>query len=62
MYAIAVVQVELETVSIAILFLFVLPLAFSLSTFLLWIMYGLQSELCSLSQPNPFLTQSILFI
>jgi hypothetical protein len=42
MYAIAVVEIELETVSVATLFFFVLPLAFTLSTFLLWIMYGLQ--------------------
>lgn len=45
MYAVAVVEIELETVSIATLFFFVLPLAFTLSTFLLWIMYGLQGKI-----------------
>jgi hypothetical protein len=44
MYAIAVVEIQLEAVSIATLLFFVMPLSFTLTTFLLWIMYGLQGE------------------
>lgn len=42
MYAIAVVEIQLEVVSIATLLFFVMPLSLTLTTFLLWIMYGLQ--------------------
>lgn len=47
MYAIAVVEIQIEAVSIATLLFFVMPLSFTLTTFLLWIMYGLQGEATS---------------
>ena len=37
--------VELETVSALLLLLFVVPLAFTMTAFLLWIMYGLTGML-----------------
>ncbi|KAF9513850.1 hypothetical protein BS47DRAFT_1382191 [Hydnum rufescens UP504] len=49
MYAIAVVEIELETVSVTIVIFFVLPLAFTLTAFLLWIMYGLQGTIGELA-------------
>lgn len=44
MYAIAVVEIQLEVVSITTLLFFVMPLSLTLTTFLLWIMYGLQGK------------------
>lgn len=41
LYAIGIVELELESTSALILLLFVIPLAFTLSGFLLWIMYSL---------------------
>jgi len=49
MYAIAVVEIQLEAVSIATLLFFVMPLSFTLTTFLLWIMYGLQGTIAELT-------------
>lgn len=48
MYAIAVVEIELEVVAITTLLFFVMPLSFTLTTFLLWIMYGLQGTMTEL--------------
>jgi hypothetical protein len=45
MYAIAVVEIQIEVVSITTLLIFVMPLSFTLTTFLLWIMYALQGKL-----------------
>ena len=40
-YAIGMDLVELETVQGMVLLMFVIPLAVTMTTFLLWIMYGL---------------------
>ena len=44
LYSIGIVELELESTSALVLLLFVVPLAFTLSGFLLWIMYALNSE------------------
>lgn len=41
LYAVGIVELELESTSALVLLLFVIPLAFTLSGFLLWIMYAL---------------------
>ena len=41
LYAIGIVELELESASALVLLLFVIPLAFTLSGLLLWIMYAL---------------------
>lgn len=41
LYAVGVVELELESTSALVLLLFVIPLAFTLSGFLLWILYSL---------------------
>jgi hypothetical protein len=45
LYAIGMVEIDLETVSFVILLIFVLPLAFTMSAFLMWIMISLRGEL-----------------
>lgn len=44
LYAIGIVELELESTSALILLMFVIPLAFTLSGFLLWIMFALNGE------------------
>ena len=44
LYAIGIVELELESTSALVLLLFVIPLAFTLSAFLLWIMFALNSQ------------------
>lgn len=44
-YAIGIVELELESTSALVLLLFVIPLAFTLSGFLLWIMYALNGTI-----------------
>ena len=44
LYAVGIVELELESTSALILLLFVIPLAFTLSGFLLWIMYALNGR------------------
>lgn len=48
LYAVGIVELELESTSALVLLVFVIPLAFTLSGFLLWIMYSLngQSSIC----------------
>lgn len=48
LYAVGIVELELESTSAFVLLLFVIPLAFTLSGFLLWILYSLngQSHTC----------------
>lgn len=46
LYAVGIVELELESASAFILLLFVIPLAFTLSGFLLWIIYSLNGEHC----------------
>lgn len=44
LYAVGIVELELESTSAFLLLLFVVPLAFTLSGFLLWILYSLNGE------------------
>ncbi|KAF8973663.1 lung seven transmembrane receptor-domain-containing protein [Flammula alnicola] len=48
LYAIGIVELELESTSALILLIFIIPLAFTLSTFLLWIMYSLNATIAHL--------------
>lgn len=48
LYAVGIVELELESTSALILLLFVIPLAFTLSGFLLWIMYSLNATMAHL--------------
>lgn len=48
LYAVGVVELELESTSAVILLLFVIPLAFTLSGFLLWILYSLNGTITEL--------------
>lgn len=48
LYAIGIVELELESTSALILLLFIIPLAFTLSGFLLWIMYALNGMFTAL--------------
>lgn len=41
LYAVGIVELELQSTSALVLLLFVIPLAFTLSAFLLWILYSL---------------------
>ncbi|KAH6916964.1 lung seven transmembrane receptor-domain-containing protein [Coprinopsis sp. MPI-PUGE-AT-0042] len=45
LYAIGIVELELESTSALILLLFIIPLAFTLSAFLLWIMHSLNATI-----------------
>ncbi|KAF8581639.1 protein PTM1 [Ramaria rubella] len=45
LYAVGIVELELESTSALILLLFVIPLAFTLSGFMLWIMYALNGTI-----------------
>ncbi|KAF9480061.1 hypothetical protein BDN70DRAFT_878100 [Pholiota conissans] len=48
LYAIGIVELELESTSALILLIFIIPLAFTLSGFLLWIMYALNATIAHL--------------
>ncbi|KAF9076025.1 lung seven transmembrane receptor-domain-containing protein [Rhodocollybia butyracea] len=48
LYAVGIVELELESTSALVLLLFVIPLAFTLSGFLLWIMYSLNATITQL--------------
>ena len=43
-----IVELELESTSALVLLLFIIPLAFTLSGFLLWIMYSLNATMAQL--------------
>lgn len=45
LYSVGIVELELESTSALVLLLFVIPLAFTLSGFMLWIMYALNGML-----------------
>ncbi len=45
LYAVGIVELELESTSALVLLMFVIPLAFTLSGFLFWIMYALNGSL-----------------
>ncbi|KAL5494927.1 hypothetical protein ACEPAI_389 [Sanghuangporus weigelae] len=49
LYSIGIVELELESTSALVLLLFVVPLAFTLSGFLLWIMYALNTTITQLT-------------
>ncbi|GBE77694.1 hypothetical protein SCP_0105760 [Sparassis crispa] len=48
-YAIGIVELELESTSAFVLLIFVIPLAFTLSGFLLWILYALNATIAQLA-------------
>ncbi|KIM47770.1 hypothetical protein M413DRAFT_209068 [Hebeloma cylindrosporum] len=48
LYAVGIVELELESTSALLLLLFIIPLAFTLSGFLLWIMYSLNATIAHL--------------
>ncbi|KAF8167666.1 lung seven transmembrane receptor-domain-containing protein [Crassisporium funariophilum] len=48
LYAIGIVELELESTSALLLLMFIIPLAFTLSGFLLWIMYSLNATIAHL--------------
>ncbi|GLB35917.1 putative lung seven transmembrane receptor [Lyophyllum shimeji] len=48
LYAVGIVELELESTSALVLLMFVIPLAFTLSGFLLWIMYSLNATIAQL--------------
>lgn len=49
LYAVGIVELELESTSALILLMFVVPLAFTLSGFLMWILYSLNGTITQLS-------------
>lgn len=49
LYAIGIVELELESTSAFVLLIFVIPLAFTLSGFLLWILYSLNATITQLA-------------
>lgn len=49
LYAVGIVELELESTSALVLLLFVIPLAFTLSGFLLWIMFALNRQATTFS-------------
>ncbi|KAJ3556522.1 hypothetical protein NM688_g1987 [Phlebia brevispora] len=49
LYAVGIVELELESTSAFLLLLFVVPLAFTLSGFLLWILYSLNATITQLA-------------
>ena len=51
LYAVGIVELELESTSAFVLLLFVIPLAFTLSGFLLWILYSLNGTSIKCVQP-----------
>ncbi|KAH7909796.1 protein PTM1 [Hygrophoropsis aurantiaca] len=48
LYAVGIVELELESTSALILLMFVIPLAFTLSGFLMWILYSLNATMTQL--------------
>jgi len=49
LYAVGIVELELESTSAFVLLIFVIPLAFTLSGFLLWILYALNATISQLA-------------
>ncbi|KIM88622.1 hypothetical protein PILCRDRAFT_2830 [Piloderma croceum F 1598] len=48
LYAVGIVELELESTSAFVLLIFIIPLAFTLSGFLLWILYSLNATIAQL--------------
>jgi hypothetical protein len=44
LYAVGIVELELESTSALVLLMFIIPLAFTLSGFLMWILYSLNGR------------------
>lgn len=44
LYAVGIVELQLESTSALVLLLFIIPLAFTLSGFLMWIIYSLNGR------------------
>ncbi|KAF8560018.1 protein PTM1 [Imleria badia] len=49
LYAVGIVELELESTSALVLLLFIIPLAFTLSGFLMWILYSLNGTMTQLT-------------
>ncbi|KAG2155596.1 lung seven transmembrane receptor-domain-containing protein [Suillus clintonianus] len=49
LYAVGIVELELESTSALILLMFIIPLAFTLSGFLMWILYSLNGTMTQLT-------------
>ncbi|OAX43046.1 hypothetical protein K503DRAFT_789806 [Rhizopogon vinicolor AM-OR11-026] len=49
LYAVGIVELELESTSALILLMFIIPLAFTLSGFLMWILYSLNNTMMQLT-------------
>ncbi|KAJ8597616.1 hypothetical protein M405DRAFT_876881 [Rhizopogon salebrosus TDB-379] len=49
LYAVGIVELELESTSALILLMFIIPLAFTLSGFLMWILYSLNNTMVQLT-------------
>ncbi|KAH7886133.1 protein PTM1 [Phlebopus sp. FC_14] len=49
LYAVGIVELELESTSALVLLMFVIPLAFTLSGFLMWILYSLNATMMQLT-------------
>lgn len=45
LYAVGIVELELESTSALVLLMFIIPLAFTLSSFLMWILYSLNGRM-----------------
>jgi hypothetical protein len=60
LYAVGIVELEFESTSALVLLLFVVPLAFTLSAFLMWILWSLNGKFMSgyfirtLTNPNSY--------
>jgi len=60
LYAVGIVELEFESTSALVLLLFVVPLAFTLSAFLMWILWSLNGKFTSgyfirtLTNPNSY--------
>ena len=60
LYAVGIVELEFESTSALVLLLFVVPLAFTLSAFLMWILWSLNGKFMAgysihtLTNPNSY--------
>lgn len=54
LYAVGIVELELESTSAFVLLLFVIPLAFTLSGFLLWTLHSLNGAYASVNRSTAY--------
>lgn len=59
LYGVGIVELQLESTSALVLLLFVIPLAFTLSGFLLWIMYSLNGQSGASFHPSVLTVMSL---